>query len=68
MRRELEGSPRMAPAHDTGRLYPPHYAGIDAIGLEPHGDEEVDMELMPDELIEEQLWDMEEMKEMIHLK
>ena len=55
VRRELEGSPRMAPAHDTGRLYPPHYAGIDAIGLEPHGDEEVDMELMPDEVIEEQL-------------
>ena len=54
MRREPEGSPRISPTHGTGHLYPPHYAGIDAIGLEPHGDEDVDMELMPDELVEEQ--------------
>ena len=54
MRTEAEGSPRMSPSHNTGHLYPPHYAGVGAIGVEPHGDEDVDMELMPDEVFEEQ--------------
>ena len=54
MRVEAEGSPRMSPSHNTGHLYPPHYAGVDAVGVEPHGDEDVDMELVPDELLEEQ--------------
>ena len=54
MRTEAEGSPRMSPSHNTGHLYPPHYAGVGAIRVEPHGDEDVDMELMPDEVFEEQ--------------
>ena len=50
-----EGSPKMSPSHNTGHLYPPHYAGVGAIGVEPHGDEDVDMQLMPEEVLEEQL-------------
>ena len=52
---EPEGSPRMSPTHNTGHLYPPHYAGIGAIGVEPHGDEDVSVELMPEDVIEEQM-------------
>ena len=55
MRTEAEGSPRMSPSHNTGHLYPPHYAGVGAIGVEPHGDEDIDMELMPEDVLEEQL-------------
>ena len=48
-------SPRMSPTSSLGHLCPPHYAGIEAVELqarEPHGDEEVDPELMPDEVLE----------------
>ena len=55
MRTEAEGSPRMSPSYNTGHLYPPHYAGVGAIGVEPHGDEDIDMELMPEDVLEEHL-------------
>ena len=29
---EPAGSPRMSPTHSVGHLYPPHYAGIEAVG------------------------------------
>ena len=55
MMTEPEGFPRMSPSHNREHLYPPHYAGVGAIGVEPHGDEDVDMELMPEDVIEEQM-------------
>ena len=54
---EPAGSPRMSPTHAVEHLYPPHYAGIEAVGAyvkEPHGDEEMDPELLPEEILEEQ--------------
>ena len=54
MMTEAEASPRMSPTRNMGHLHPPHYAGIDAIAVEPRGDEDVDMQLMPDEILEEQ--------------
>ena len=50
----------MSPTHNLRQLYPPHYAGVEAIGAcerEPHGDEEVDPVLFPDEMLEEQYLD-----------
>ena len=57
---EPAGPPRMSPTHSLGHLYPPHYAGVEAGGAyerEPHGDEDMDPELMPDEVLEEQYMD-----------
>ena len=42
--RALEASPRGSP---SSHLYPPAYAGINAVSMEIHGDEEVDLELIP---------------------
>ena len=64
---ELEASPRAAPSSSMGRLYPPHYAGVDMI--EAHGDEEVDNELIPDDVLEDRSTPTTvEKKVMTHLK
>ena len=49
-RRALEASPRGSP---SSRLYPPTYAGISAVNMEIHGDEEDDLELIPNEVEED---------------
>ena len=46
---EAEGSPSMK----KSRLYPPHYAGIEAV--EVHGDEEAGLDYMPEDITEEHM-------------
>ena len=48
--RTLEASPRGSP---SSRLYPPTYAGVNAVNVEIHGDEEIDLELIPNEVEED---------------
>ena len=48
--RALEASPRGSP---SSRLHPPTYAGINAVNMEIHGDEEIDLELIPNEVEED---------------
>ena len=47
---EAQMSPSSSPAK-VARLYPPHFAGIQAV--EVHGDEEFDYAMVPEEVIEE---------------
>ena len=49
---QLEASPSASP---SSQLYPPYYAGLNRI--EAHGDEEVGIEWIPDELLEEEFID-----------
>ena len=55
-----EGLPTSSPSK-IPRLYPPQYAGVQAI--EAHGDEEMEDELIPTELTEELLYTTEEADE-----
>ena len=48
--RALEASPRGSP---SSRLYPPTYAGTNAVNMEIHADEEFDLDLIPNEVEED---------------
>ena len=50
----------------SGPLYPPHFAGVNVV--EAHGDEEVGVDYIPEDVMEEEIWAMEVKKEMIHLR
>ena len=54
----IESAPtdRSAQASTTssGPLYPPHFAGVNAV--EAHGDEEVGVDYIPEDVMEEEMW------------
>ena len=54
-----ESSPRGSPSNRE-HLYPPGYAGVNAVSMEVHGDDEVDWNLIPDEVEEEFIYGGEE--------
>ena len=48
-----ERSTQASPA-SSGPLYPPHFAGLNAV--EAHGDEEVGADYIPEDVMEEEIW------------
>ena len=51
--KETEHEPEGSPSAKKSRLYPPHYAGIEAV--EVHGDEEAGLDYMPEDITEEHM-------------